>query len=152
MENLKDIEKSLHELKHDFNNQLEIIGSSTQDFHNSLILLTSKYPEHQELIQFIVFINDKLETNQSMFSDIIVDSFNQLIDQKEKIVKEMIKSKTTQANTNQNSFSAVLNKAKNLKDVKVLMMYAAIITLAAAAIFAPDAFIKVITAVGKFII
>lgn len=90
MKDLKEIESSLDQLYSDFNHQLEALGSDSKEFHKSLIELSSKYPDHKELLQFIVFINDKIETKQSMFSDIVVDSFNELVRTKKFLVRKMI--------------------------------------------------------------
>ena len=93
MERLQEIEKTLDALHKDFNEQVVALSSDRREFHDSLIDLSTKYPEHKELIQFIVLVNDKLETNQHTFGEIIIESFNDLIKTKKVLVKEIIESK-----------------------------------------------------------
>jgi uncharacterized coiled-coil DUF342 family protein len=58
MHKLTEIENSLIKLHDDFNKQIQALGNNPQEFHKVLIELSTKYPDHKELLQFIVFIND----------------------------------------------------------------------------------------------
>lgn len=150
MKDLREIESSLERLQLDFNKQLEALGSDSKEFHNSLIELSSKYPDHKELLQFIVFINDKIETKQSIFSDIIVESFNELVRTKKLLVKKMI------ADNNIPQLGPVIKepfyakwKITNIKDVKLILVSVAIIFITAGVVFTPETFISVLTAMSK---
>lgn len=82
MNSFDNIAKSLEKLQYDFNNQISVLGKDPKEFHNALIDLSSKYPEHKEMLQFIVSVNDKLETNQTILFDIVIESFNEMINLK----------------------------------------------------------------------
>ena len=89
MNNRKEIEhlyNNLDSLKKDFNIQLNGIESDLREFHKILINLTKKYPEHAELLEFIVFINDKLETNQTQYKQVISEVITKMIDYKKIIL------------------------------------------------------------------
>jgi HD superfamily phosphohydrolase YqeK len=93
MKKLTEINKSLEKLHKDFNKQLNELGNNSHEFHNALISLSTKYPEHKELLEFIVYINDKLETNQTLFTEIVTESFNDLVNVKKTLIEEIINSK-----------------------------------------------------------
>lgn len=89
MNNRKEIEQlydNLDLLKKDFNVQLNGIENDLKEFHKILINLTKKYPEHAELLEFIVFINDKLETNQTQYKQVISEVITKMIDYKKIIL------------------------------------------------------------------
>ena len=90
IQDLEKIEISLIKLKRDFNIQLSALSSDSKEFHNSIIELSYKYPNHKELLQFIVHVNDKLEAHQSLFSDIVADTFNDMLEVKADMVGKMI--------------------------------------------------------------
>lgn len=136
MKELKQLETSLEDLHKDFNRQLEALGDDSKEFHKALIELTSKYPDHKELIQFIVFVNDKLETNQTLFKDIVVESFNELVGIKKTFVlglmdKEYIPDKP-------GFISSVIKSMSQLKDMKTLVFGVAIILFVIGVLVAPD--------------
>lgn len=114
MRDLHEIESSLDKLHSDFNKQLGELGNDSKDFHSSLIELTAKYPEHKELLQFIVLINDRIETKNSIFSDIVVDSFNDLIETKKLLIKKLIEDKK-----NKSWYSNFI--PQNFKDLKIFV-------------------------------
>ncbi|MCK5537866.1 MAG: hypothetical protein KAI79_13655 [Bacteroidales bacterium] len=143
MEELKNIETSLTELHKDFNKQLEALGNDSTEFHNALIDLSSKYPDHKELIQFIVFINDKIETNQTLFQDVVVESFNELIKVKKTLVNKMIQEKEVKINTEMLS-DKILKYLVTMKDMKLVMISIAIIFLTIGVILIPDVFVGIL--------
>jgi len=152
MTELTKIEESLDELHKDFNKQLEALGSDSKEFYNALIDLSAKYPDQKELLQFIVFINDKLETNQSLFSEIVIDSFNELIKTKKVLVKKLKEEKT---NTKPSTDISVWEKAKNItsaiKNSKMALSSLAIISLAIASIIEPEMLLEIIKALLKLL-
>jgi len=152
MKDLEKIDKSLEQLSKDFNSQLEALGSNTNDFHNAMIDLTAKYPQHKDLLRFMVFINDKLETHQLMFTDIVVESFNELIKTKKDLVQKIMDEKGTRAKSSEDSlWSKVKNMTGAMKNVKVILTTIAVILLSAAAIMAPDMFITIIKELAKLL-
>ncbi len=132
MESLDKIELSLIELQKDFNEQINLINKDTKDFHNAIIKLSAKYPDHTELLQFIVFVNDKLEINQDIFRGIVQDGFNEIIKQKKEIVQQMKKHKIQSDKS-----GSLLDKIKSFKDLKIALVALAVIILGLSAIFAP---------------
>lgn len=153
LKQLKKIETSLYDLHKEFNSQLEILGKDAKGFHNVLIDLTAKYPDHRELIQFIVFINDKLETNQTLFSDIVADSFNEMIRVKKDLVTKLIDDdEEFHSNNNKHEetlLNSVISKVKTFKDIKILSIAIAAIVIVLGSIYAPSAIIVVLTTLAK---
>jgi len=141
METLENLDRSLQKLQEDFNRQLEILNNDPKEFHNALIDLSAKYPDHKELLQFIVFINDKLETNQSLFSEIITESFQESIKLKRELVKEIQETKC-------NIKPKPKLKIPDIKDIKIILMSLAIIVVLLGAYFDMNLVITVIKSIG----
>lgn len=96
MEVIQELEKldtDLTKLKTDFNNQMNAIEFDLKEFHKYLIELSTKYPENKEILEFIVFINDRIETSQTNMKEILGESLNELISIKQQIIKQSIKSR-----------------------------------------------------------
>jgi len=153
MKDLEKIDKSLEQLSRDFNSQLEALGSDTNDFHNAMIDLTAKYPQHKDLLRFMVFINDKLETHQLMFTDIVVESFNELIKTKKDLVQKIMEEKESKSSkgSSDSLWSKVKNMTGAMKNIKIILTTIAVILLSAAAIAAPDMFIEIIKELAKLL-
>jgi hypothetical protein len=154
MKELKKIDESLAQLQHDFNTQLEVLGTNTNEFHNAIIELSTKYPAHKELLQFMVFINDKLETNQSIFEEVVTDSFNSLIKIKKELIAKMIEDKDTNP-VEQTSNLSLWQKMKNIsflmKNLKVLLTAVAVILLSIGMFVAPDLLLAMLKALAKLL-
>ena len=101
IENKKELEElynKLEELKRDFTIQLNDIDIDLREFHKMLMGLTKKYPEYSELLEFIVFINDKLETNQTQYRQIVSEVINKIIDYKKEIINNYKNKQVNQYN------------------------------------------------------
>ena len=162
MKDLNKIEISLNKLHAEFNSQLNTLGDNPKAFHTALIELSTKYPEHKELLQFIVHINDKLETNHTLFSDVIIDSFNELIqikkDMLQKLVEimetiEEIEQKEGQIKDDKTSgtLKKILKIPANIKDIKILAFYLAIIAVILGAVFIPGKVTAILNAIAKLV-
>jgi len=152
MKELKKIDQSLMKLQQDFNTQLESLGSDTNEFHNALIELSAKYPNHKELLQFIVFINDKLEINQNIFHEIVCDSLNQLIRLKKDLVCDIIDIHSKGIKQEENTlWGKTKSFIGSFKNIKMILTALAVISLAAAVIIAPAMFLKIIAALAKIL-
>lgn len=151
MKELKKIETSLEALHKDFNLQLEAMGSDKNEFHTALIKMAKKYPDHEELIHFITFINDKLETNQQIFSGIVVESFNDLVNTKRTLVQKLIdeKEKQEKKEIEGGFWKRTFKMATNIKEIKVIMMYLTILIAFGGAAFAPEASLEILKAMAK---
>lgn len=91
LEELKEIEVSLDVLSKELDQQLSATILEADKFHEQLINLLSKFPENKELIQFIVFINDRLVTTHTISRDILYDTVKGIIKQKQYLVKRLLK-------------------------------------------------------------
>jgi len=151
MKELKKIDQSLLKLQQDFNTQLEALGSDTKEFHNALIELSTKYPDHKELLQFIVFINDKLEINQNIFQEIVCDSLNQLIRLKKDLVCDIIEIHGNGPKETKTLWDNVKGFVGSFKNAKIILTALAVISLAAAVIIAPAMFLKIIAALASLL-
>jgi len=148
MKELKKIEESLDNLHKEFNSQIQELSKDTVEFHNAVIELSSKYPEHKDLLQFIVHINDRLETNQSIFSDIIIDSFNELVKSKKVLVRKLLDD-VDEAPEEKSLFKTMISVATNMRDIKVVTFYIAVIIAIGGAVFAPDVSLEILKAIAK---
>lgn len=97
-ENLKEIEETLNLLSKDLDSQLSASSLDTEKFHEQLINLISKYPDNKEIIQFIVFINDRIVTNQEISKDIMYETIKSLIHQKQILIKELLNQESKKIN------------------------------------------------------
>ena len=150
MEDLEKIENSLIRLQKELNAQLSVVSTDSKEFHSSLIELIAKYPNHKDVIQFTVGINDRIETSQSIFSDIIVDAINEMIEVKHEMIRKMI---ALHKPTKEGFFVRTKNKMTT-KDFMTKVFYIvtalAVIALVSGAIFAPESTISVFdSAYGK---
>jgi len=151
MEKLQEINESLTQLQEDFNRQISIIGSDKMEFHDVLIELTAKYPEHKELLSFIVHINDKLETNQTLFVDVVSDTFNELIKNKNALVKKIISEKKIRLEDTGSIWGKTKSITTFFKNSKIILTALAIIAIAGAVIIAPQSFLAVIKALASLL-
>lgn len=90
IDNLREIDKSLDELKKHFHEQMNTFESDLNEFHHQVITLSAKYPENKELLEFIVFINDRIETSHTNMREIVTESLNEFIDLKKKHINTNI--------------------------------------------------------------
>lgn len=155
MQDLKKIEQSLLKLQEDFNQQLDAVEEDTHSFHQTMIDLSCKYPEHKELLQFIVFINDKLETKHKTYSGVMVDSFNELIAVKRTLVQSMERNyDDTKENKQENMdfFSKIFNSTKMFADLKITVISLAAIAVAVVVLISPDMVLTVLKAIAELVL
>ena len=88
-EELDKMEEELIDLKEQFAKQLSTVDSDVNSFHKTLIELMHQHPEHKSIIEFIIFINDKLETDGKQYRDIMNQTINDMIDVKRKLIKNL---------------------------------------------------------------
>lgn len=92
MEDLKEIEKNLQKLEAALDRQFEA-ASTTSDldkFHKNLIEILVQSPQEKEIIEFVVFINDRLETKHTITTEIMLETIKDVIKLKHQMVKKII--------------------------------------------------------------
>lgn len=92
MEDLKEIEKNLQKLEAALDRQFEA-ASTTSDldkFHKNLIEILVQSPQEKEIIEFVVFINDRLETKHTITTEIMLETIKDVIKLKRQMVKKII--------------------------------------------------------------
>lgn len=150
-----DLEEELKNIIEDLDRQLEVL-SVDNNFHNAIIDIISNNPNSKELVQFIVSINDKLETKQEIFKEVFSDSLRTLIIKKINIFKEISKelkrieeenckgkNKTKEIKSIiQNGTNIVTNNVKENKKT-YLFIFFGILLLIAFLVF-PDKFILIL--------
>jgi len=140
-QNLKEIEESLKQLKKDFNEQLSNITTDTVSLNTAIIHLSSKYPEHADLLEFIIFVNDKIDTKHTIFTEIIIENFNSFVDIKSDLIIEIDKLNKC------NIFDSILNLnvfKLLLKNVKFMSIIITIIIISITIITEPEIVNKLI--------
>lgn len=133
---LDKINNELIVLKKTFNTQFNDITFDLKSLHEKLITLSTEFPEHKNLIEFIIFINDRIEIKQTHMKDVLTDTFNELIKVKQEILnqhKEMVTSK-----------ESITDKIFTSIDGKWLLVGFIVIFVLTLAVFVPDTMIKII--------
>jgi len=120
IDELRELEESSRYLKKDFNNQMNAMEDDMQDFHKQIIKLSTKYPEQKEILEFIVFINDRIETNQTNYKGVINDTLNNIIDIKHQIIKQHLKARMIDKDyeSNRTIWGKIYSFINTLKDIK----------------------------------
>ena len=134
LEELKEIEYSLDVLSKELDQQLSATILEADKFHEQLINLLSKSPENKELIQFIVFINDRLVTNHTISRDILYDTIKGIIKQKQYLIKRLIKEYDVKPQS-ESTFSKVIEFFKANKTTLIVIGASVSITLLIVALF-----------------
>ena len=148
---LKSIDDSLVKLKDDFNKQIDAIDDDTSSFHNAMIDLTAKNPEHKELVQFIVFVNDKLETKHKTHAEVYSDTFNELITMKRDLLNTLGCDNETKSKE-MGFFGKIFTSTKLFADVKMILISVAAIAIAIGVMMSPDVVLSVIKAIAELIL
>ncbi len=105
-----------------------------------------------------MFVNDKLETNQNIFKDIIIESLNDLIDNKTSLVQEVLEQKQFLKGKKENNeistsfFGSVMYKLKTFKDIKIVLITIATSLVALGVLFAPDVFLQILSAIAELVL
>jgi len=149
MQKLSEVDSSLVKLRDDFNNQLASIEDDTHSFHTAMIELSAKNPENKELIQFIVFVNDKLETKHKTHSEVMIEAFNELIIVKRRLVCTLQEAKDKET---QGFLKKIFNSTKIFADIKMTVIGIAAIVIAIVVMISPDIVLSVIKALATLIL
>jgi len=156
---LLEIESNLAQLKTEFTNQIAAMETDRDSFHKAMIDLTAKYPEHKELVQFIVLVNDKLETKQENYSEIVSASFTELINVKINLVKAIKHKNSMELDKNKKNskekvgfFKKIYTNTKFFGDIKITLLSVAAILIAILIFISPDILMTVIKLIGELIL
>jgi len=158
-ETLFEIESSLSKLKSDFNMQLSAMEKDVDSFHKAMIDLTAKYPEHKELVQFIVLVNDKLETKQENYAELVSDSFTELINIKMNLVKAIKRKNAMDAKPEVSNskekvgfFKRIYLNTKFIGDLKITLLSIAAILIAILIFISPDILMTVMKMIAEMML
>jgi len=91
MYSTEEFEEELKKIIDDLDKQLEALSDDNETFHHSIIDIISNNPKSKEIIQFIVAINDKIETKHDNLKEVLRDSLKSLTHAKIKIFREISK-------------------------------------------------------------
>lgn len=153
IQELELLDKNLSELKSNFNNQMNAIEDDLKEFHKHLIALSAKYPEQKEILEFIVFINDRIEMNQMNAKEILTESINEIINIKKELIKQNLKCRKDYIEIVKKPKVSLLKniatKITSFKDLKWIVTVILLLLVVLGFIFVPDAMIKAFTALAK---
>jgi len=152
MQNLTEVDNSLIKLRVDFNKQLAAIEDDTQSFHAAMIELSARNPENTELVQFIVFVNDKLETKHKTHSEVMIEAFNELIDVKRSLIHALKEVTEEKVEKEQGFLMKIFNSTKLFADIKMTVIGVAAISIAIVVMISPDIVLAVIKALAALIL
>ena len=141
-EKLDSIERDLEKLQEEFNIQMQAIDQDVSEFHKQLISLGVNQPEQKELIEFVVFVNDKLDSKQIQFSQVINETVKEMILHKRELIhinKQMVsKCLELEAIKTESFWSTAWKTVTNLKDLKIVLGIGSVIILIGIKIFLPE--------------
>lgn len=140
IEELEKLDVQLIELKKNFNNQLNAIEDDLKEFHKQVITLSSKYPDHKELLEFIVFINDRIEMKQSNLKEVISEALNEILKIKQELIKQNIRARKPKGKL----------ESIDLNSIKWILIIVFGIGLLIVMVVSPDAAFKTIEFISKF--
>lgn len=140
---LHKIDEKLSQLQIDFNKQIHAIEDDVNEFHKQLISLGVQNPDSKEMIEFIVFINDRIETKQTQFEDVLKETVKQLIDYKKDLIeintKIVTKVEEIDARKPQSLWAWTFGKIKTFADIKIIAGFVTVLALIIMKIFYPEA-------------
>jgi len=121
LNDLKEIEHSLEQLSKELDSQLSAYSSDADKFHENLINLLSKFPDDKELIQFIVFINDRIVTSHTISRDILYETVKGIIKQKQYLLKRLIKEYEIKSVTEESKIVKLFEFIKTNKTTLIII-------------------------------
>lgn len=120
---LFDIHMRLYDTHQTFLRQMSALDEDIGSLHKEILSIAINNPENKEILEFIVFINDRLETRHTQFEDILKEVIIDMLTTKKddinihnKIVKHM-----EELEPKPNIFKKLLSKVNTLSDVKTLL-------------------------------
>jgi len=144
MERYIHLEKKLEEIQKHLDGQIQILDSLDDGkFHNTLIDIIHAFPESKELIQFIVSINDKSETKNEIFKDVIYKTVRDLVEVKQQAVFELMKELKSQQKQKEPSKS-IVDSIQEMITPKILLIAVAAIAAVIALFIIPDQLIALV--------
>lgn len=153
LEDLKEIESKLEQLSKELDTQLSATSLESDKFHENLINLLSKFPDDKELIQFIVFINDRLVTNHEISRDILYETVKGLITQKQYLIKRLIKEQEASIKKQHDDLLIIkmIDFLKNNKTTLIVMAVSISTTLLLVSLFViPDTTMETLKLIKGF--
>jgi len=90
---VKELEEEIKKLEEKIVNEYNSLYSQDEKIYERLIQISSKYPDQEELLKFIIFLNDNLTTKQKKGHEIAFDGLTSIIDNKKKLLKLLDKPK-----------------------------------------------------------
>ena len=138
MERYKELEQKLTALQKNLDEQIQFMDNMTDaNFHKNLINLMGNHPEAKELIQFVVDVNDKLETRNEIFKDLIYNSLREILQIKQQAVMELIRELKT-FKENQKPAEPLMETLKGYINNKTLLIAGAFVVGIVGLFFIPD--------------
>lgn len=134
---LTTIHTELTKIQKDLEQQISALDSDSKAYHSQIISISSQYPEQKELLEFIVFVNDRLETRHTQFEDIINEALGDIVSHKKHIINlnKKIANNVDTINTKKNVIALLLSKVKTISDVKTLLGIGTLLALIVSKIF-----------------
>ena len=152
MKELEDLGHKLDYLELSFAKQLQAIEDDVNEFHKNLLHLATTYPESKDLLEFIVFINDRLNTKQTNFEDILKEIISDLIKFKKELIKHGITiNDKVEFMSRRKWYMKLFDKFQQLNLKTSLLVVGSITFIGLAAFYPKEALEVVETLINKFI-
>lgn len=138
---MEAIKQDLDRIKKELSLQLNALDDDMNSLHKRIIQLGVKYPEQQELIEFIVFINDRLGTRHSQLEEIMSETISDLIGIKKKTldINISLANNVKHLKSKKSFWEMLFTKITSIHDVKVLFGLAFVLSAVLAKVFYPEA-------------
>lgn len=120
---LHHVHTKLGETQQNFIRQISALDDEMESLHKQILSIGINNPEQKEMLEFIVFINDRLETRQTQFEEILKDVITEILSNKKHVIninKKIIK-RMESLEPKPNIFMRMLSKIQTISDVKTLI-------------------------------
>ena len=131
MTELEEIEQNIRFLEEKIIEDFNGLYGNDKEMHDKLIKISTAHPEQEDLIKFILFLNDNLNTTQKKGHEITVDNLSNILENKKRIIKIL---KENSQRLNKQPFW----KKINFKDAKIIAISISITVISLGLIFFPE--------------
>jgi hypothetical protein len=126
-----ELENDIQVLEEKMIDDFNKLYDGEKELHDRLIKISTSHPDQVELLNFMVFLNDRLSTSQKKGHEAVLDTLTKIMKNKKELLKIVEKNKKK------------INKPPiwrriEFKDFKVILLTMAMIILMLGLLFFPD--------------
>ena len=132
MYNLERIKRDLEKLDKELSEQIQALDidkkKDNDRLRDDMLKISSTYQDQVLVLRFITFVNDKLETKQQLFSEIVSDTLKELIKNKQELVLEFMNYESSIKGKKKNIdfLEFFIEKVKLINEIKSVIIFGSI--------------------------